>query len=233
MSTSSRERVLAAIAGALILCAPATARGQAAAREVVPAARDTSISALTAPVMASLEERRRELDAHEARLSIWEKDLARRAGDEAYFTDLEGYVTPAALGRSFLLGVVVSVVLTLLALRVLERRGLWRAAEPSRAAGELRELEARVLTGLREFDGLLSRVYERLQSSATGTPSASPVLDRSPAAVTPSGRPPRAPRIRDEVASLSRDGASREEIGRRLGLGHAEVDFILRTEASR
>lgn len=196
------------------------------------------------PEITGFAERQRTLDAHEARLALWEQDLTRRATDDAYFQDLEGYVTPSALARAFVLGSLVSVVATLLVLNLLERRGLWRTVRPSRSTNELNELEARVLTGLREFDGLLSRVYERLQAEATGASargarragrdgvSNDPVADQAMPA-TPSGRPPSASSIRQQVASLARGGVARDEIGRRLGIGHAEVDFILRAEASR
>jgi hypothetical protein len=239
---------LSRLAVPFLACAFLTVRGECS-EELTPSelhAPEDAVEVLTAPAMASLEERRRTLAAHEARLAIWEKDLARLAADESYFTDLEGYVTPSALARSFVLGAFVSVGLTLLVLRTLERRGLWRTGASSRASRELAELEARVLTGLREFDGLLSRVYERLQSEATGVSrglesrserAAVEVSSSEPAprrrVETPSGRPPRASSVRDEVAALTRGGVAREEIGRRLGLGHAEIDFILRTEASR
>jgi hypothetical protein len=253
MSTSSRERTLLSIAVALIVTAAPASHAEDPGEVAAETSTETAIldegveSAFTAPAIASLDERRRALEAHEARLAIWEKDLTRRSTDDAYFTDLEGYVTPTALARSFVLGALVSVGLTLLVLRTLERRGLWRRSAPARSSRELAELETRVLTGLREFDALLSRVYERLQTDAVGsTPAARPTppvsstsfdvsLDAATHArgQTPSGRPARAGSVREQVTALARGGVAPEEIGRRLGLGHAEIDFILRTEASR
>jgi hypothetical protein len=193
-----------------------------------------------------LDARQAKLRAHEARLRLWESDLTRRAKGERYFRDLEGYVTPDQLSRAFLLGMLLSCGLTLVVIRVLARMGVWRV-DNARSRQELKRLETRVLTGLREFDGLLTRLYDRLQrdivkgdakAEATSTApgrASNPTLplEFAVAAATAGSDGGSTSSARSRVVSLAREGLEREEIGRQLDLGPAEVDLILRLEASR
>jgi hypothetical protein len=260
MSTSWRSAIPAAIAAVAMASLPAGSAAEPAPG--TPA--DTAGAAALHRAYEELARRDSELGEQTARLKIWESDLTRRARGEAYFSDLQGYVTSGELTRAVILAAVLSILFAMLAIRGLNRFGL---LDPglARARAELRRLETQVLTGLREFDGLLSRVYDRLQDdvggaggrpdgqrtewtaddgrsgapaptggadvrSDTGDPGTAPA-GRRPIKLRPAASPPaangRSPRRR--VLHLAESGMSREEIGRAVDLGPAEVDFILRT----
>jgi hypothetical protein len=262
MSTSWRSAIPAAIAAVAIANLPVSS----AAEPVPGAPADTAGAAALHRAYEELARRDSEVEEQTARLKIWESDLTRRARGEAYFSDLEGYVTSGELTRAVILAAVLSLLLTILAIRGLNRFGLLGPGL-ARAQAELRRLETQVLTGLREFDGLLSRVYDRLQddiAGADGRPDGQrndPTSDDGRAdSLAPAGRgeaatrgPERAPgrrrsielrpasgptdangqSPRRRVLHLAERGMSRDEIGRAVDLGPAEVDFILRTAARR
>ncbi len=201
--------------------------------------------------------REAELKAREDRMGIWEEDLTRRARGEQYFSDLEGYVTTGELVRAVLFTAVLSAALAVGVLLVAVRRGLVHGR--SQTADELRHLEDRVRTGLREFDGLLTRLYDRILTDVSNSECASDgernrgSESRGDAKVsakseTKSDAKPRDPKIepraagtnghgtggmRQSVLTLARDGIEAHEIGRRLQLGPGEVNFILRMETGR
>ncbi len=178
-----------------------------------------------------LQAREAALRTHEARLGLWEEDLTRRARGESDFSDLEGYVTPGDLARAVLFTAVLSVGLAFGTLVFLERRGLLKGRS---SAGELRRLEDRVLGGLREFDTLITRLYDRMLSdlarAAPGGAGSGDDRDEAPAEGGSGGR--RDGGARHRVLSLAHAGVPVEEIARRCAIGRAEVDFILHMEAS-
>lgn len=159
--------------------------------------------------VAGVDRRARSLDAREQRMSLWEAELARRADGEAYFADLEGYVTPRELLASLVLAILGGAGLALVGGRLLPQVafGRPRAGQSQR---ELEALERRVLTGLRELDQLLGRLTDRVltQPPAAEGPAPAVALDGAhpgEATLTPS----RTRTPRDRVAATASRAAAR------------------------
>lgn len=209
------------------------------------------------PSALSLRERAIELDrraadvaAHEQRLTLWEHQLTRRAEGEGAHLDVT--VTSRELLRAILTTSFVSVLMTLILLRMLERQGVWRPGR-TRARTELRGLESRLMGGLREVDQVLTRVVDRFYKDVTGRKAVDGhgevaarrraagrsgyAADR-PAPAPGEGIPgsldvPEGASLRQRVLGLARQGRSLEDISQALGLGPAEIAFILRTAVGR
>jgi len=205
---------LAALVLALGLLATTPCRGQDAAPTTSPAAALAGAEAAVPGVPAlvdapGLDRRQRSLDAREQRMSLWEAELARRAEGEAYFADLEGYVTPRELLASLVLAILGGAGLALLGGRLLPRIALGRP-RAGQSQRELEALERRVLTGLRELDQLLGRLTDRVltQPPAAEGPAPAAALDGAqPGEVTLDPPRARAPRTRPAAPRPSRDAA--------------------------
>jgi len=255
MSTSWRSAPLALVLVAVAFVTPIAADTTTPEADVPG---EGSTVTFDHPILGgrALSEERAALRAHQSRLDVWESDLTRRAAGEGYFADLDGYVTPSELASSIVLSSLIGAALALGLLRLLDRYGHWRSGA-RRQRQELEQLERRVLTGLREFDELLNRLYDRADersgtatsglmkdrlgvatAGGVGTPDA-PSPKPSPTVSTPppprAAEPGRAPaeHRRRLVLDLARQGVERDEIGRRAELGPAEVSFILRMAGAR
>jgi hypothetical protein len=183
--------------------------------------------------------------AHEARLRLYENELLRLAqeGARAPSPSFE----PSQLVGAIAISSMLTTLLTLLTLRALESLGLWRGRS-ARARKDLEALEKRVMTGLREFDALLTQLMGQakdelrreptqdaspfsLADDRLGMDTAKPV--RRPSSVAPRAAASPAATRRKEIVALARQGLGVEEIGRRVRLGPGEVKLILKLAGTR
>ena len=213
--------------------------GSAVAEEATPGSPEP------APTTGAMSSPASRDAAHEARLRLYEDELRRLTMAEAQAS--KASLDPSAFMVAIAVSSMLTTLLTLLTLRVLESLGLWRRRS-ERTRKELDALEKRVMTGLREFDGLLTQLMSQAKQEVESAPpeddlhisladerlgmeSRTPVRRPSAIARKPSSSPAAA--RRKEIMALARQGVAVEEIGRRMRLGPGEVKLILKLAGTR